>query len=340
MSNQLDLQTLTESFRRGEEVSPSEMKTIFDLMTSERRTHVLVAALNAWNDKGFSEAELFSLAKTMRQRMTRLSAESYKLVDIVGTGGSTVKSFNVSTAAAIVVAGAGVRVAKHGNRAASSCSGSSDVLERLGVEIDISPRQSERLLSDYGICFLFAPRFHALSPTLAAARREVARPTIFNCVGPLCNPASPAHSLVGVSRKEWLEPVSNALARLGTACSWVVHGLEGLDEISANGETLVAEVNGPVVKNFSVSPADFGLSSEARRFVIPSDANGSARIIADVLAGKSAGDYAERVVLINAAAALYLAGAASTLPSAYRAAEESLISGRADAKLAALRGSK
>src|SRR5688572_14970950 len=169
-----------DEFRSGFDLDPAEAETLFDAIMSSPDVDGIADLLRAWNEKGVVEEELFQFASIMRRRMKRIHSGRAPLVDIVGTGGSAVKSFNVSTAAAFVIAGAGVAVAKHGNRAATSKCGSADVLAALGIDVDVEPHVSERQLNEHGLCFMFAPRFHSLSPTLAAARRSIGAPTIFN----------------------------------------------------------------------------------------------------------------------------------------------------------------
>src|SRR4051812_28885461 len=187
-----------EGFRSGRKVAESETADVFEALVTSTDERLIAEFLIAWEQKGVTENELFHFATLMRSRMKRVRHRYPAVVDIVGTGGSRAKTFNVSTAAAFVVAGAGVPVAKHGNRAATSSSGSADVLDLLGIKTDINGDSAERCLNDLGICFMFAPRHHSLSPTLAKVRRALGRPTIFNSLGPLCNPAGAPNQIIGV----------------------------------------------------------------------------------------------------------------------------------------------
>src|SRR5258706_1326710 len=242
--NERILHNYLDELRSGFDIDQAEAKALFDAMISNEDEFVLAELLSAWNEKGTTEDEIFELATIMRSRMKRINSRHETFVDIVGTGGSGAKTFNISTAAAFVIAGAGVPVAKHGNRAATSNSGSADVLSLLGINVATELVVSERHLNDMGLCFMFAPRFHSLSPALASARRSLGHPTIFNNLGPLCNPASAPRQIIGVWDKGLITKMANVLARLGTTRSWIVHGENGLDEIGLNGKTFVAEGKG------------------------------------------------------------------------------------------------
>jgi len=306
-------------------------------MISETDESLLSSLFVSWHRKGIEEHEIYSIAKLMRQRMKRVNSKHKTFVDIVGTGGSNAKTFNVSTAAAFVVAGEGVAVAKHGNQAATSNSGSADVLSELGVYQAVDPAVAGRSLNEIGLCFMFAPNHHRLSPTLAQVRRRLGFPTIFNCVGPICNPASAPNQLIGVWHKDLVPKMANALARLGTTRSWVVHGGDGLDEITLSGPTQVAVVDGTVVSEFEVSPSDFGFDAQTMAGIHAHDAVESASMIEKILSGFAKDEPGENIVLANAASAMYLSGRVADLKNAAKAATESIRSGKALAKLKALR---
>lgn len=324
-------------FRRGDELPSSIAKPFLDALIAETDESLLAKIVSAWNKKGITENEIYSLAKIMRDRCTKVTSEHGTFIDIVGTGGSKVKTFNVSTAAAFVVAGAGVPVAKHGNKAATSNSGSSDVLSALGIEPAIDAATAERCLNDIGICFMHAPNFHRLSPTLAKVRRGLGFPTIFNCVGPLCNPAGAPHQLIGVWEKGMVSKMANALALLGTKRSWIVHGEDGSDEISISGRTFVAEVENGEVRNFEITTLDLGISPASISGVSVKTPDESAAVIQEVLEGKGNGSDAETLVLANASAAIFLACHANDLRTASDLAIDSIKSGRALKKMNALR---
>jgi len=327
------LNKLLEDFRAGREMAPEFVKPVLDALITEEDESILRNVFVAWERKGIEENEIYGFAKIMRERMKRVNATHETFVDIVGTGGSKAKTFNVSTAASFVVAGAGVPVAKHGNKAATSNSGSADVLSELGIDPAVDAATAERCLNEIRICFMFAPNYHRLSPTLGKVRRGLGFPTIFNCVGPLCNPASAPHQLIGVWDVKLLPKIANALKRLGTHRSWVVHGRSGLDEISLHGSTTVAEVTGDGVRIFELSPFSFGLGESSHGDIRSVDSAHSACMIRNVLLGKPHDQGAENIVVINAAAALFVSAAAGSLTEGVALARQSLQDGNANRKL-------
>jgi anthranilate phosphoribosyltransferase len=318
-------------------LTESETVDFFNALQQETENENLIpACLLAFEAKGTTEDELFTLAELMRRRAVKVRSKHETFVDIVGTGGSRAKIFNVSTAAAFVIAGAGVPVAKHGNRAATSQSGSADVLSVLGVNPAVDAATAEKCLNEIGICFMFAPNFHALSPILGKVRRELGVPTVFNNLGPLCNPASAPHQIIGVWNEDLLEKTAFVLARLGTRKSLVVHGSDGLDEITLSGATRVAEVSGDKVNVYEIAPADFNLQTVALSDLQKFSALASAQLITEILSGHSGNETAKNIILINAAAAIYVAGFADNLIEAFASARESLENGAAYQKLNAL----
>ena len=318
----------------GKNLTESQAVEFFTALQTEIENENLIAAvLLALEAKGATSDELFTLAKLMQSRAVKVNSKHETFVDIVGTGGSLTKVFNVSTAAAFVIAGANVPVAKHGNRAATSNCGSADVLAELGVNPAVEAATAEKCLNEIGICFMFAPKFHALSPVLGKVRRELGVTTIFNNLGPLCNPANAPHQVIGVWNVSLLEKTANVLARLGTKKSWVVHGSDGLDEITLNGETSVAEIENGEVKSFQISPADFGLRNSTLINLQKFSPAESAQLIENILSGKATDETAKNLILVNAAAAIYVAGKAKNLRDAFDAAMESLESGNAFKKL-------
>jgi anthranilate phosphoribosyltransferase len=330
-------ETLIE-FRAGRDLNADIAATLFDALVTETTEDTLVELFRTWNSKGISEGEIFAFASIMRERMRRITPKSEIFIDAVGTGGSRAKTFNVSTAATFVIAGAEVPIAKHGNRAASSKTGSADVLSELGVRVDVEPEVSEKCINELGLCFMFAPKFHSLSPALANARRRLlGEPTIFNCVGPLCNPAGAPHQLIGAWDREIARKMANVLARLGTKKSWVVHGDDGLDEITLSGRTFVYEICRDNVREFEIDPRDLGLELvDVDSLPRASTSSESAELIRAVLENNNTNNAAETLVVINAAAAIFLAGAADSLKDAFAAATESIRSDSASKKLKAL----
>ena len=329
------LHKMIEEFRLGRELPTEQAEPFLDALISESDESVLASVLTAWHAKTIEENEIYEIARIMRNRMARVNSRHQRIVDIVGTGGSKAKTFNVSTAASFVVAGAGVAVAKHGNKAATSNSGSADVLSELGINPSVDAASAERCLNEVGICFMFAPNYHRLSPTLAKVRRGLGFPTIFNCVGPLCNPASAPYQLIGVWDKELVPRIANALARLGTKRSWVVHGEGGLDEVAIEGSTMIAEVDGSV-RMFEVGPEYFGFQPSRTDKIRSEDPAHSAEMIRRTLLGEPHERAAEDIVVLNAAAALHISGIKSNPVDAAHLAAESLHSGAAHAKLVEL----
>lgn len=318
----------------GSNLSESAVIGFFEALQTETENENLIAAnLLALEVKGATDDEIYAMAKLMRNRAVKVNSKHETFVDIVGTGGSSAKIFNVSTAAAFIIAGAEVPVAKHGNRAATSNCGSADVLSVLGVNPAVDAATAEKCLNEIGICFMFAPNFHALSPVLGKVRRSLGAPTIFNRLGPLSNPASAPHQIIGVWRKDLVEQTARVLAKLGTKKSWIVHGSDGLDEITLNGKTFVAEIAAGKVQTFEIEPADFGLKNSANFSFSKCSAAESAKIITGVLEGKAIEENARQIILVNAAAAIYITGKASNLLDAFELAKASLESGKAFGKL-------
>src|SRR6266480_5075557 len=257
----IDLREMTMRLVGGENLSRAEAANFLDALLDRATTDTqIAAALIAWTAKGETVDELAGMAEAMRRRATPLHSRHARFIDTAGTGSSAAKRFNVSTAAAFVIAGAGLPVAKHGARAASSTSGSADVLEALGVNTAASPEIVERCLNEHGICFIFAPLFHRATARVAQVRRELGVHTTFNLLGPLTNPARAPFQLLGVWNHSLVERVASALALLGVKQAWVVHGADGLDEVTTTGETFVAACSARTgVETFTISPEDFGL---------------------------------------------------------------------------------
>ncbi len=327
------LRTLLLRLMRGEHLTRAESTTLLDALLDGTATDAqIAAALVALAIKGETVEELAGMASAMRARAVRLHTQHARFIDTAGTGSSAAKTFNVSTAAAFVIAGAGLPVAKHGSRAATSKSGSADVLTALGVNVSVAPEISARCLNEIGICFMFAPLYHGATARVAGVRRELGVHTTFNLLGPLTNPAGAPCQLIGVWHPALVEPMARTLAALGTERAWVVHGHDGLDEVTISDSTIVAEAQGGEVRTFAVAPADFELPRAPLADLRGGDAAQNARIIRDVLTGTRR-DAARTLVLANAAAALYVGGAADSLPSATQLAAQSIDSGAADEKL-------
>jgi anthranilate phosphoribosyltransferase len=303
---------------------------IVDPATTDAQIGAVLAALA---QKGETGEELAGLAEGMRGRMVRLAAS--RVVDTAGTGASKAKTFNVSTAAAFVIAAAGLPIAKHGARAATSRSGSADVLGALGVKIDVPVEIAERCLRELGICFLFAPQYHPAAARVAPIRRQIGIRTAFNLIGPLSNPAGAPLQVLGVSKVEMIERMASALALLGGERAWVVCGDDGLDEVSLAAETNVADVTNGAVRRYKIAPEDFGVARRDCAHLRGGDAIRNAQTTIEVLAQR-ADPAARGIVLLNAAAALHV-GLGLDLKAAFEKATDALESGAALEKLELLR---
>lgn len=325
-----------DAFESGAHLSARDAEALFHAIREERDPESIASLLRAWLSKGYSAEEIAACAAVLRREVRRVECSHDIFVDLVGTGGSKSKTFNVSTAAALVAAGAGLPVAKHGNRAASSRSGSADALDALGIALDADARSASRSINEHGICFMFAPHFHNLTRELAEARKKIGKPTIFNLLGPVANPASAPHQLIGIWSGRKARMYGEALRALGTKRSWIVHGSDGLDEITLSGPTEVTEVTAKEVRSFTVSPSDFGLGEEQIGDLASDTPSKSAGRILDVIEGRETGS-GRRLVAVNAAAALYLTGMTDSLRKARHMAEESIDSGAAKRKLDILR---
>ncbi len=306
-------------------------------------THAQIAAfLTALRMKGETVEELIGFAQVMRQKVVRVRTRGEEvaaltgtdremLLDTAGTGGDAAGTFNVSTATAFVLAGAGLRVAKHGNRSVSSLCGSADVVETLGVSLELTPAQVARCIDEVGIGFLYAPLLHTAMKHVMPARREMGIRTVFNMLGPLTNPAAANAQIIGVYASDLTEPLARVLAELGTVRAFVVHGADGLDEISNTGESRLSEVREGVVRTFTLKPEDFGLPRASIADLRGGDREQNAQIITGILAGE---DGPKRdIVLMNAAAALVAGGKAPDLKEGVALAAHSIDSRAAQATL-------
>jgi anthranilate phosphoribosyltransferase len=294
----------------------------------------IAAFLIALRIKGETIEEITGCARVMREKATPIRAPYPNVIDTCGTGGDGTQTFNISTTAAFVVAGAGVPVAKHGNRSVSSHCGSADLLQALGVTIELSPEMAEKCLAKVGITFLFAPLFHSAMKFAIGPRREIGVRTIFNILGPLTNPAAARHQLLGVYRQELTAPMARVLGNLGAARAFVVHGADGLDEITTTGETHITILDSGKITPIVISPEQFDLPRAPRGALAGGDAAQNAAITMAVLQGKPGPQ--RDVVLLNAAAALTVSGAAPDLHAGLLLAAQSIDSGAALEKLRCL----
>ncbi len=288
---------------------------------------VTAALLTALRVRGESVGEIVGFARAMRRFAEKVKAPE-GVVDTCGTGGDAKGTINISTAAAFVARGAGVVIAKHGNRAATSLAGSADVLEALGAEIGLGPEEVGRCIEEVGLGFMFARTHHPAMRYVAPVRAELPFRTVFNLLGPLTNPAGAKRQLVGVFHGDYVRPVAEALKELGAEKALVVHGTDGLDEITVTAPTLAAEVSDGEVTEYEISPEQFGLARHSPDGLLGGDASLNARVMRDVLSGEEEG-AARDVILLNAGAAIYVAGMIQTLEEGVRLAEGSIESGAA-----------
>jgi anthranilate phosphoribosyltransferase len=327
-----DLKPLIAIAASGKALDESQAEQAFDILFSGDATPSQIGGfLMSLRVRGETVPEIVGAVRAMRGKMVRVDAPA-GAIDTCGTGGDGAGTLNISTGAAIVTAACGIPVAKHGNRAASSKTGAADVLAALGVNIDADMSLVKEALWQAKICFLMAPRHHNAMRHVGPSRVELGTRTIFNLMGPLSNPAGAKRQLVGVFGKQWIQPLAEVLGRLGTERAWVVHGSDGLDEITTTGPSFVAELKDGRVTQFEVSPEAAGLSRATPADLKGNDAATNAAAITNLLAGKK-GPYRD-IVLLNSAAALLIAGKASDLKAGAALAAEAVDSGKAKATLA------
>jgi anthranilate phosphoribosyltransferase len=326
---------LLEKLMRRENLSIEESADAMGAIMSGEATPAQIGALLVGlTMKGERPEEIVGLAKTMRAHAVRLSKTFEDVFDTCGTGGDRSGTFNISSAAALVASAAGLRVAKHGNRSVSSQCGSADVYEALGVNIGADPAVVESSLDRVGIAFFFAPAFHPSMRHAAPVRKELAVRTAFNLLGPLTNPAGTRAQLVGVPHSELTELIARALQMLGSHRAWVVHGADGIDEMSTTGHTKVSECRNGAVSTFYVHPSDFGLAKAERADLKGGDAATNAAIVREILAGQKG--PRRDVVLLNAGASLFVAGKTSSVRDGIERASQAIDSGAARQKLEAM----
>ena len=332
----LDLSALLRTAIAGEDLPAATVEELFGRLMDGELSEVWKSAfLVALAAKGESVGEIAGAARAMRARAARVPHTSAYVIDTCGTGGDGRGTFNISTAAALVAAAGGARVAKHGNRAVSSRSGSADVLDALGVQLSGDTEALGRCLDEVGIAFLFAPMLHPAMAQVMPVRRELGVRTLFNVLGPLTNPAGAKRQLIGVFAAELVEPIAQVLLELGSEHAMVVHG-DGLDEITTTGSTAVAEVRGGEVRTFEVHPRDFGIAEAAPEDLRGGGPEENVKLMRDVLAG-GGGPLAD-ITCLNAGAALHVAGRADGLAAGVSAAFEVQRSGAVAAKLEQLAG--
>lgn len=323
-----DFKTFIAKVADGNPLSEEEAAEAFNIMMSGEATPTQIGAfLMALRVRGETIEEITGAAKTMRAKATGVAAPD-NAVDTCGTGGDAKGTYNISTAATFVIAGAGVPVAKHGNRSNSSKSGSSDVLDALGVNLAASPETVSKCIEEAGVGFMFAPAHHSAMKHVGPSRAEMGTRTIFNLLGPLSNPAGTKYQVIGVFDKKWLEPLANVLKKLGSKAVWIVHGADGMDELTTTGTTYVAALNeNGEVSAFEITPDLVGLEQASADDLIGGDARENADAIRKLLDGEQ-GPFRD-IVLLNAGAALHVAGKAQDLVTGIALAKDSIDSGKA-----------
>ncbi len=326
-----DFKALIAKVATGASLTRAEAAAAFDrMMSGEATPSQMGGLLMALRVRGESVDEITGAVTTMRAKMLGVKAPG-DAVDVVGTGGDASGSFNISTCAAFIVAGVGVPVAKHGNRALSSKSGAADVLQALGVKIELNAEQVGACIREAGIGFMFAPAHHPAMKNVGPTRVELGTRTIFNLLGPLSNPASVKRQMIGTFSKHWIEPMAQVLKNLGSESIWVVHGSDGLDEITTSGATSVAALENGKIRTFEVTPEDAGLKRVKPAALRGGDAEHNAKTLLDVLKGK-AGAFRD-VSILNTAAALIVAGKAKDLKEGAMLAAKSIDGGEAEGRL-------
>lgn len=306
--------------------------TMDTIMRGEATPSQIAAFITALRMKGETIDEITGCAEKMREHAVNIAPAQKNLVDTCGTGGDVSGTFNISTVSAFVVAGAGIPVAKHGNRSVSSKCGSADVLEALGVKVDIEPKQVEECINKVGIGFLFAPKFHQAMKFAMPSRKEIGIRTVFNILGPLTNPANAFAQVLGVFDPELTEMLAKALGNLGIKQAMVVHGMDGLDEISISDKTKVSELKNGKIKTSFIKPENFGIKKGNKEDILGGSINENVKIAYEILKGEEKGPKRD-VVLINAAAAIYISGKAKDIKEGIKLAAESIDSGAAMKKV-------
>lgn len=331
----MDIKAALRAITEKQDLTMEQMSSVMqDIMTGATTPAQIGGFLIGLRMKGETVTEIAAATQVMRELVTTVSVTGPHLVDIVGTGGDGLLTFNISTACAFVVAAAGGKVAKHGNRSVSSQSGSADVLEALGIKIDLTPPQVAQCIEQVGFGFMFAPLHHSAMKHAIGPRREMAVRTIFNLLGPLTNPAGTPHQLIGVYSRAWVEPIAEVLQQLGSVHVLVVHSEDGLDEISIAAPTFVAELQHGAVTTYTITPEQFGLQRAPLSEIQVHSATDSAELICKVLDDQPS--VARDTVLLNAGAALYAAGVADHIAQGIMQARTVLSNGAARAKLSAL----
>ncbi len=331
----MEIQAAIQAVIEQRDLSREEMQSVMHtIMTGEATPAQIGGFLVGLRMKGETVDEIAAAASVMRELASPVAVSGDHMVDCCGTGGDGAKTFNISTAATFVIAAAGGQVAKHGNRSISSSSGSADLLEAAGVKLDITPEQVAACIDEVGVGFMFAPMHHSAMKHAIGPRKEMAVRTVFNLLGPLTNPAGAPNQVIGVFDAAWVEPLAQVLKQLGSRHVLVVHGSDGLDEITISGETQVAELKEGEVTTYTISPEQFGMSTAPLSELAVENADQSLAVVKGVLESQSG--PAQDIVALNAGAAIYVAGLADSLEGGVTRAQEVIASGSASARLDAL----
>ncbi len=326
----------TETLSQGHDLTAAQMGTVMEeILQGKSDTGQIVSFLSALSKKGETVDELTAAVTVMRLHVTGINTCKTPLLDTCGTGGDVSGTFNISTIAAFVASGCGITVAKHGNRSVSGVCGSADILEALGININLAPQQIEECLEAIGIAFLFAPNLHPAMKYAMPARKQIGKRTMFNILGPLTNPAGATHQLIGVYDKRWAEILASVLRNLGTVHALVVHGMDGLDEITTTTSTFIAELHKDKIKAYEVNPEDFGFKRARVNDLKGVSVSDNVKIFLDVLNGKPGPQ--RDIVVLNAAAAIYAADKAGSIKQAIPLAQGSIDTRKALEKLLQLK---
>lgn len=325
------IKEMIQKLVKKENLTSEEAKICMNEIMSGEVSQILMSSyLTALSMKGETIEEITGSAAGMRENCVRLLNDE-DVLEIVGTGGDKSNSFNISTTSSLVIAASGIKVAKHGNRSASSKCGAADVLEALGVKIDIDAKKSRDVLNKIDICFMFAQNYHLAMKYIAPVRKELGIRTVFNILGPLTNPAGASYQVMGVYDKELVEPLAHVLNNLGVKRGLVVYGEDGLDEISMSDYTTVCEINDGQFQSYRICPEDFGMKRCSKDDIVGGDPKTNAQITRDILDGKQSPCF--DAVVMNAGAGIYIGGQAESLQAGMEKAKEILLSGQAKQKL-------
>jgi anthranilate phosphoribosyltransferase len=330
------IKDLVKQLINKKDLTVEQMQQVMrEILSGATDTADIVAFLTSLNDKGETVEELTAAVNVMLKYVEPIIVDKPNILDTCGTGGDKKGTFNISTITALVASGAGVTVAKHGNRSVSSSCGSADILEALGVNINMDKAKIKKCLEEIGIAFLFAPNLHLAMKYVMPARKQIAQKTMFNILGPLINPARATNQLIGVYSAQWTRPLAQVLHNLGTKHVLVVHGADGLDEVTTTDKTFVAEVVGGSLKEYEITPEDFGFKQANLNDLLGGSIQENVKIVRDILAGKKGNQ--RDIVLVNAGCAIYAADKAKTISEGIKLAEKSIDSKAALRKLELLK---